>query len=240
MTEIEGHLFIVHGRIESVIHDAALVPVDQAYDFNSIWTPLGRDAPAPATEVEGARLRRIKPAPDRVWAVSIGNGLDPYEDVVDRIVGALQRIELRRDAYPPKRGPGTLPLVAVPVIGIGRGGFGSDRGSVLRMLVEGLTRAARELRLDVVLVTPDPAVFAAAQYARRRLTVKLQPRLEKLARELGTAARDGQLARPHGRGGLPRQPGFPRGTGCSSSPSATWTSPTQTPAVSRIRSIVPN
>ena len=194
MTEIEGHLFIVHGRIESVIHDAALVPVDQAYEFNSIWTPLVGERPALPRKWKERGYGGVKPAPDRVWAVSIGNGMDRYEDVLARIIGALRRIELRRDAYPPKRGPGTLPLVAVPVIGIGRGGFGSDRGSVLRMLVEGLTRAARELRLDVVLVSPDPAVFAAAQYARRRLTVKLQPRLEELARELGTAARDGQLA----------------------------------------------
>lgn len=194
MTEPEGHLFIVHGRIESVIHDAALVPVDEAYDFNSIWTPLvGKRPPLPLNwKTRG--YGRIKPAPDRVWAVSIGDGSDRYEEVLDRIIGALQRIDLRRDARPPKRGPGTLPMVAVPVIGIGRGGFGSDRGSVLRMLVEGLTRAAKELRLDLVLVSPDPAVFAAAQYARRRLTVKLQPRLEKLARELGTAARAGQLA----------------------------------------------
>lgn len=194
MTEIEGHLFIVHGRIESVIHDAALVPVDKAYDFNSIWTPLVGERPALPRKWKERGYGGIKPAPDRVWAVSIGNGLDRYEDVLDRIIGALRRIELRRDAYPPKRGPGTLPLVAVPVIGIGRGGFGSDRGSVLRMLVEELTRAARELKLDVVLVTPDPAVFAAAQYARRRLTVKLEPGLERRARELGTAARAGQLA----------------------------------------------
>lgn len=194
MTEIEGHLFIVHGRIESVIHDAALVPVDQAYKFNSVWTPLVGTHPRVPLQWRERGYGRIKPAPDRVWAVSTGDGREQYEVVLDRVIGALRRVDLRRDAYPMKRGHGALPLVAVPVIGIGRGGYGSDRGSVLRMLVEGLTRAARELRLDVVLVTPDPAVFAAAQYARRRLTIKLQPRLEKLALELGTAARGGQLA----------------------------------------------
>ena len=106
MTEIEGHLFIVHGRIESVIHDAALVPVDQAYDFNSIWTPLVGERPPLPLKWKERGYGGIKPAPDRVWAVSIGNGLDRYEDVLDRIIGALRRIELRRDAYPPKRGPG--------------------------------------------------------------------------------------------------------------------------------------
>lgn len=209
----EGHLFIVHGRIESVIHDAALVPVDQAFDFNPVWTPLVGERPALPSAWAERGFGRIKPAPDRVWAVSIGNGADPYELVLDRIAGALGRIDLRRDAYPPKRGPGSLPLVAVPVIGIGRGGFGGDRGSVLRMLVDDLTRAARELRLDVVLVSPDPAVFAAAQYARRRLTVELSPSLEQLARELGAAARAGQLAVLMGAGvsaaaGLPSWEGL--------------------------------
>ncbi|GAB2776652.1 SIR2 family protein [Nocardioides salsibiostraticola] len=213
MTEPEGHLFIVHGRIDSVIHDAALVPVDQAYHFTSVWTSLvGPNPPLPLKWKERG-YGRIKPAPDRVWAVSIGNGMDPYDQVLERIIGALRRIEIRRDAYPPKRGPDSLPLVAVPVIGIGRGGYSADRGDVLRMLVEGLTDAARELRLDVVLVTPDPAVFAAAQYARRGLTVTLPPRLEELARELGTAARNGQLALLLGAGvsaaaGLPTWQGL--------------------------------
>ncbi|WP_460793340.1 SIR2 family NAD-dependent protein deacylase [Nocardioides pacificus] len=213
MIEPEGHLFIIHGRIESVIHDAALVPVDQAYDFNPIWAPLVGERPLLPAHWTERGYGRIRPAPDRVWAVSIGNGLDPYDAVIDRVIGALRRIELRRDAHPPTRGSGALPLVAVPVIGIGRGGYAGDRGTVLRMLVERLAQASRELRIDVVLVTPDPAVFAAAQYARRRLTKRLQPRLESLARELGTAARDGQLAILMGAGasaaaGLPSWQGL--------------------------------
>ncbi len=216
VTKIEGHLFIVHGRIESLIHDAALIPVDQEYDFNSVWTPLVGTRPPVPIRWEERGYGRIKAAPDRVWAVSIGDGQERYERVLERIVGALGRVALRRDAYPLKRGADTLPLVAVPVIGIGRGGFGGDRGTVLRTLVEALTRATRGLRLDVVLVTPDPAVFAAAQYARRRLTVELQPRLENLAREFGTAARDGQLALLLGAGvsaaaGLPTWQGLLEG-----------------------------
>lgn len=194
MTEMEGHLFIVHGRIESVVHDAALVPVGESYRFNSNWTSLVGKRPSLPLQWEERGFGAIRPAPDRVWAVSISNSRENYQVVLDRIVGALGRVALRRDAYPPKRGADALPLVAVPVVGTGRGGHSRDKGTVLRMLVEGLTEAARDLRLDVVLVTPDPAVFAAAQYARRRLTVKLQPRLEQLARELGAAAREGQLA----------------------------------------------
>lgn len=193
MSDLEGHLFVAHGTIQTVIHDAALVPVDRYYDFNPVWTPLVGERPTRPLSWEERGYGRIKPAPDRVWAVSIGDGTDDYEAVLDRVIGALRRVEIRRDAHLPKR-KGALPLVAVPVIGVGRGGFGHDRGTVLRMLVEGLTRAARELRLDVVLVTPDPAVYAAAQYARRSVSEPLPGRLEGIAVDLGARARNNELA----------------------------------------------
>lgn len=194
MTGIEGHLFVVHGRIESVIHDAALLPVDGAYRWNPIWRDLvGKNPPRPS-DWDRRGFGRIKPAPDRVWAVSIGDGNEQYEVILDRIEGALRRVDEFRSSHPIKRGTGALPLVALPVIGIGRGGHSADRGTVLRLLVERLTQVARELDLDIVLVAPEPAVFAAAQYARRELEPRLPNGLEDRARELGAAARQGQLA----------------------------------------------
>ena len=194
MTGHEGHLFVVHGRIESVIHDAALIPVDAAYRWNPIWRDLvGHNPPLPL-DWKQRGFGRIKPAPDRVWAVSIGDGAEDYEVILDRIEGALGRVHTFRQKHEPKRGEGTLPLVALPVIGIGRGGHSEDRGRVLRLLVERLTRAAQAYNLDIVLVAPEPAVFAAAQYARREITPRLPGRLEGLAKQLGTAAREGQLA----------------------------------------------
>ena len=35
-----GHLFVVHGKIETLVHDAAVIPVDGRLDFNDIWKPL--------------------------------------------------------------------------------------------------------------------------------------------------------------------------------------------------------
>lgn len=194
MTGIEGHLFIVHGRIESVIHDAALIPVDGAFRFNHVWRDLVGDNPPLPPDWHERGFGRIKPAPDRVWAVSIGDGREDYDVILDRIEEALGRVSTYRDSYPIKRGESALPLVVLPVIGIGLGGFSEDRGRVLGLLVERLTVAARRHDLDVALVTPDPAVYAAAQYARRKVAPSLPPRLEDTASTLAVSARSGHLA----------------------------------------------
>lgn len=194
MTELEGHLFVAHGKIESVIHDAALIPVGQEYHFSPLWTTLVGENPPRPNRWDERGFGRIKPSPDRVWAVSVGGRVaDDYDVILDRVVGALGRVDKFRDSYPLKR-PDSLPLVAVNVIGIGRGGYAGDRGLVLRKLVTRLTQAARDLRLDVVLTTPDPAVYAAAQYARRAVAPRLPGRLEELAHDLGRQAREGRLA----------------------------------------------
>jgi hypothetical protein len=194
MTEHEGHLFVAHGRIESVIHDAALLPVDSAYRWNRVWRDLVGDRPPLPLDWEGRGFGRVKPAPDRVWAVSTGDGREDYDVILQRIEGALGRVDAHRDSYPMKRGEGSLPLVALPVVGIGLGGFSEDRGNVLRLLVSRLTDAARRLHLDIALVTPDASVYAAAQYARKDVAPHLPARLEELARRMGERARDGELA----------------------------------------------
>ncbi|WP_156411467.1 SIR2 family protein [Nocardioides sp. Soil805] len=193
MNEHAGHLFVVHGRIESVIHDAALIPVDAAFNFNPGWRDLvGASPRVPPGWDRG--YGRMKEAPDRVWAVSTGDGSEDYAFILDRIVGALERVDKFRDSYPLKRGEGTLPLVALPVIGIGLGGYSEDRGKVLHLLVERLTTTAKRLDLDIALVTPDPAVYAAAQYARRKVAPRLPGRLEESAVDLANSARSGHLA----------------------------------------------
>lgn len=188
-----GHLFIVHGRIEDVTHDAAIIPVGDEFEFNPIWVPMvGRRPNCPARWNE-RRWGRVVNAPSRVWAVSIGDGFAGYGDILRRIRAVLDRIAERQPGRSIAGGR-TRALVAVPVVGIGYGGFGYERGAVLKALVGALGEAVERLPLDVALVTPEPAVYAAAQWARRQHAVPLEPRYEQAAAELGHRARRGDLA----------------------------------------------
>lgn len=195
MSEHEGHLFVVHGRIESLVHDAAIVPVGSEFHFNPIWRSLVGPSPRRPPEWATRQWGRLIDAPGRIWAVSVGGHVaDDYALILDRIEAVLRRVHERRDTHEPKRGHGALPLVAVPVVGIGRGGYGRSRGAILGQLVRRLSAVAREVAVDVALVTPDPAVYAAAQYARRDVDDPLPGRLEEVARSLGLGARIGQLS----------------------------------------------
>lgn len=190
-----GHVFVVHGLIEQVVHDAAVIPVDDAFDFNCYWEPLVGEQPAKPPQWKERGWGRIVDAPDRVWALSIGNWRgDSYTEILCRLDEVLVRLDERRYARPRVRGKGSLPLIAVPVIGIGLGGHGRDRGTVLRLLLERLEAAATNLRMDIALVTPDPAVYAAAQYARKDVRSVLPEVLEAQAKELGVRARKGEIA----------------------------------------------
>jgi len=195
MSALQGHLFIVHGTIETLVHDAVILPVGIEFRFNSVWQGLAGKRPREPRQWKDRAWGRVVDAPDRVWAVSVGGAVaDPYGKILERVALSLEAISARRDARPKVRGQESLPLVAIPVIGIGRGGYGRRRGEVLASLVAHLAEEADRLRLDVALVTPENAVFAAAQYARRSFADVLPARLEDAARELGNAARQQDLA----------------------------------------------
>lgn len=61
-----------------------------------------------------------------------------------------------------------LPLVLLPVVGIGAGGFGDDRGAVIRGLLDVADEVVAAHSVDIGFVTPDAAVHGAVQSLRRR------------------------------------------------------------------------
>jgi hypothetical protein len=204
-----GHVFVVHGRIESLVHDAAVVPVASGLKYASVWRPLVGQQPVRPDDWSNRGWGRIHNAPDRVWAVSVGvRTPGGYDIILDRIRSVVARVDERRGRYPLKRPGHTLPLLAVPVVGIGRGGFADDMGSVLGQLVKALHQWVREYNVDIALVTPDSAVYAAAQYARRHHSHPLPGELERVAVGLADRARKGHLALFLGAG-VSRAAGLP-------------------------------
>ncbi len=182
-----GHLFVVHGRIEALTHDAALIPVDDSLDLAEYWEGLvgtGRP-PAPLGWERGWGRHS-----DNVWLLSIGGDTRcSQEEILQRVESSLIEIAAACTGRP-ALGRRRLPLVALPVIGIGRTGYGDQRGHVVRSLVDRLEDLAARIDIDLTLVTPEESVYAAAQYARRQ---KLES-VDERAQRLGTLSRNGGLA----------------------------------------------
>lgn len=193
-----GHLFVLHGLIENFDCDAVIVPTDRSFvvepDWESVAKHLDRARPANWPRPPFGRSATGDP----VWFISVADeGLRTGQDLVGRVSRVLRAIA---DADLPTRDRWVLRRVALPVLGIGAGGLGGRRGAILGALLDALRSAAWELGVDILLVTPDPAVFSAAQHARRDLDDRGSRQWELDDAELdevlrlGTLAADGHLA----------------------------------------------
>ena len=195
---VPGHLFVLHGRIENFAYDAVIVPTDSVFTVEPHWRPVAGD-------VDRARPAGW-PAPpfgraatgESVWFISVADAqLLTADELVRRMRETLRQIDSADIAKPAGR---ALRRVALPVLGIGAGGLGARRGAILRELLAALREEAATLGLDILLVTPDAAVFSAAQHARRNLAAggtrhwELDDREMAEARRLGGLAAQGHLA----------------------------------------------
>lgn len=61
------------------------------------------------------------------------------------------------------------PLLAVPLVGVGRGGADRRKGEAVTAIVETIDEVQQRLDVDVVLVMWTPESFAAGQQARRKV-----------------------------------------------------------------------
>ncbi|QHD84624.1 hypothetical protein GR168_03815 [Gordonia sp. JH63] len=193
-----GHVFVLHGLIENFSYDAVVVPTDDDFVVENVWKrsvtgDLSTAKPGDWPRRHFARSRNG----DAVWFVSVSGvrRIGP-----SALVGRVREV-LREIAGATARHRGEpLPRIAIPVIGIGRGGLGSQRGALLGELLRTLHEFASEGHADILLVTPDAAVFAAAQHVRRAglggnsLPWRLSPGEMEKARRLGKMAADGHLA----------------------------------------------
>ena len=212
MSETPGHLFVVHGLLERIRHDFAIVPTSSSFSVNDYWLPvLGR--PVDRVMPPGWREQKPEfarsPATKRLWFLNIGR---LQGDRTTALVGRTCRLveTIARDTSA-ARIDRPKPLIALPVVGSAGGGLGNDRGRLVRKLVTELGETARKSDVDVVLVIKDASMYAAAQYARLQAQGhwELDDELMSRAQELGRLAKEGNLALFIGAGvgvgaGLPK------------------------------------
>ncbi len=97
--------------------------------------------------------------------------------------------------------PGRVkPLIGLPLVGTGAGGFDKIRGVLIRRLLPALITAARQHNLDIALVLKDQRDHAAVQAVRKDFWADFadeEPEIAKLldiADDLGEQAAHGELS----------------------------------------------
>ena len=193
-----GHVFAVQGRMEMLRHDAAVVPTGPAFTVSAAWRPLTGADPGmlrpPDWGRPGVRHARVGEA---LWFLDVERRDGAVLTwLLDGVQGVLEEIATTVTAA-----GRVLPLVVVPVVGIGAGGFGDDRGAVIRGLLDVADDVVRPHAVDLAFVTPDPAVHGAVQHMRRlRHGWPLEPHLLEAAAGLAEQVRRGELALFFGAG----------------------------------------
>jgi SIR2-like domain len=191
-----GHVFVVQGRVEALVRDAVVVTTDPQLRIEPHWAPvLGREDVArlrPEGWGRDGRSFGRASGRDDLWFLDVTSATGSADRLLKGLGGVLDAIAesgLRASAGR------ALPLVAVPVPGIGGGGFREHSGTVIDGLLRTLGEVVLRHDVDIVVVATTQAQFAAIQRERRGSGHEdLDDALLAKARALGEAAASGRVA----------------------------------------------
>lgn len=191
---------MVLGRIETLVHDVAIVPTSSDFGLRRYWWSL--------TGIEKEERERHRPAglvdeghgpspeDESLWFINVGvPARDRLEVIGSRLTAAVAAI-VARGVEPGKNR--AKALIAVPIVGVAGGGLDRQRGLVIERQLEICRDLAVEHAVDIAIVTPDRATYGAAQHLRTKDRGSgrwgLSPAVAHEASRLGGLARSGQLA----------------------------------------------
>lgn len=185
MVTPKGHVFVVFGDLLKIACDAWLLPSDQSCLVESVWRENKSRSIAelcdqarrePFKSDEWSRPLSWPSAPRSVATKRVGFACQPWlTDVAlskrnPRPNGYLHGVQAfltqcaRRFSAQPEAG--RLPLVALPLVGTGRGGWGLEPDCVLRDLLPVLTKASEQHAMNIALVLKSEEAYCAAQACR--------------------------------------------------------------------------
>ena len=194
-----GHVFVVHGDLTQLACDEVIVPTGPGFEVGAHWHAL---VPTRPTEDALDQVGRSGASPrwarlrtgEGVWLLETGSG-DRREAswYAEGVRGVLAAIGTQRERSAARRGRARH-LVALPLIGVGRGGADSRRGDVIAAVLEVLDDHAHGGH-DVALVLRSARDHGAVQHVRRgRAQFDLSPEEATSARDLAARARVNELA----------------------------------------------
>lgn len=172
-----GHVFITRADIRKLACDAWLIPCDERARPGDQWVPEGHKGPCEGKPFpKGARVQRWfqprRPQSPWPWLGLIGSSGKHISWYVD---GAIEFLEAAANSLVEEQAEPLFKranhLLAIPVVGTGRGGAVEHTGAIVQELLPRLReftqrqfRGGREF--DVALVCFNAATHAAAQAER--------------------------------------------------------------------------
>jgi hypothetical protein len=167
-----GHLFVLRGNVTELQCSAILIPCDHNWELVwDYWSTLleperferspwgaqlmGGGGPGRFFDVAASRDRRIR------LVVTADGRSDPHW-VEAGVVEAIQTFA----SDLPRTGGRVKPLVALPLVGTGAGGFRNKRGLLINVLLPALRKVATDTNIDVALVLRYDRDHAAIQGQR--------------------------------------------------------------------------
>jgi len=224
-----GHLFIVQADLTRLAADAFLVPCDDELNVSGTWRPFLQSGASPQAKEDwfvpqGVQLENglavlpdttpKNPTPDQVVGLRVLVDTVGVDDIAAMVTRSLDAVRLAA-SQAQRHGGRILPLVAMPVLGVGQGNFKGHRAEVVRELLRRLLDFVAQNPIDVALSLTRTSDFAAAQWARHRLAAEgrdcwpeLNDEHAGLADRLGAMASRGELSVFAGAG-VSKPVGFP-------------------------------
>lgn len=180
---MSGHLFVLRGDLTLLRCDAVLIPCDSEFDV--VWDHWAGLLPS----------SRFEQSPrDRKWRRFTGaTGKERFADVITRgekwvrlvvtadygrrdsaqqtarrVVDAVEKAitGLADRRHGNSRSGRVKPLIGLPLVGTGAGGFKRSRGVLIEALLPSLRDIARDCDVDIALVLNDDRDHAAIQAVR--------------------------------------------------------------------------
>lgn len=179
-----GHVFVVRGLLESIACDAVIVPTSSSFRPRYTWfSVLGvedRTAPAGASD-DRVRLFPTDSNHGPAWLLNVAHdGHRSVDWLVDGLRAAFDRIAA--DLALHSLGDGRVrPLVALPTLGVGQGGYEGVRGEVIRALHSTAMDFVAHSDFDVVFVVENAADYAAFQSIRKAASNEGRDEAKRLA-----------------------------------------------------------
>lgn len=188
-----GQVFLAHGRIETIVHDVAVIPTDAYFSVREYWSPLVGEPRVAAKPRSWPTVFGQSATSDNVWFIDVGDVIHGGISLLTRRTTEL--LTTIAHTHTEVHKSRTKLRVAMPVLAVAGGGMSERKGDVVRSLMESLVAATRSLNIDVVVVTPNRSVFSAVQTFRRDLNPwQLNQSDLEQAQRLGHLAAHGQLA----------------------------------------------